>query len=228
MIETLRHMSVFNPDNYEGLTIDIIGAGAAGSRVAISLAKLGLGKIQVWDFDKIESHNIANQAYGLSDISKSKVEALFELIKAQTGTEIEIHNERVDGSQKLGNIVFLLTDTMSSRKEIWGKALKFHPQVKLVIETRMGADNGRVYAVSPMRPGHIKAWESTLYSDQEAEVSACGASISVGPTAETLSGLAVWQMIRWLNIESGKETEDNLENEIIFSLNPMMIIGRKF
>jgi molybdopterin/thiamine biosynthesis adenylyltransferase len=225
-VDPLRHLSVFSPHAFGQRRVDVIGCGATGSRIVLSLAKLGVENIHVWDFDVVEEHNIPNQAFGMSDIGLNKAVALAALVKAATGTEITVHEEKVDGTQMLGEVVFLLTDTMSSRKEIWNGALKYKLKTNLLIETRMGADNGRVYSINPNKPGHIKAWEGTLYDDNEAEVSACGASVSVGPTAETISGLAVWQMIRWFSIENGGD--DELDNEIIFSLRLMVAISRKF
>ena len=225
-VDPLRHLSVFSPHAFGNKRVDVIGAGATGSRIALSFAKLGVENIHVWDDDKVEEHNVPNQAFGLEHIGSLKVDALAAIIKAATGTEIHTHNERVDGSQNLGEVVFLVTDTMSSRKEIWDKSLKFKLKTQVLIETRMGADSGRVYALNPNKPGHIKAWEQTLYADDEAEVSACGASVSVGPTAEVIAGLAVWQLIRWFSIEQGRD--DVLDNEIIFSIRPMMTISRQF
>lgn len=225
-VDPLRHLSVFSPHAFGAKRVDVVGCGATGSRIALSLGKLGVENIHVWDFDTVEEHNVANQVFGNGDVGKLKVEALAAIIKAATGTSVTTHAERVDGSQFLGEVVFLLTDTMSSRKEVWNGALKFKLRTKLLIETRMGADNGRVYTVNPNKPGNIKAWEETLYEDTEAEVSACGASVSVGPTAEVIAGLAVWQMIRWFAVEQG--TEDDIDNEIIFSLRPMTTISRRF
>lgn len=222
-----RHVDVFSPDAFDGKTIDVIGAGATGSRIVLSLAKLGLLNIRVWDFDEVEAHNIANQAYSLDDIGTLKVEALQKLVKQQTGTKIEIHPEAVDGTQELGDVVFLLTDTMASRKEIWKKGLRYKTRTRLMIETRMGSDEGRVYTIEPKRPKQVKGWEETLYDDVETEVSACGTSISVGPTAEYLSGLAVWQFIRWHAINS-KQAEDKVDHELIFGMRAPFIISRSF
>lgn len=225
-VDPLRHLSVFSPHAFGPRRVDVVGCGATGSRIVLSLAKLGVENIHVWDFDHVEEHNIPNQAFGVADIGLNKAVALAALVKAATGTEITVHEEKVDGTQTLGEVVFLLTDTMKSRKEIWDGALKYKLRANLLIETRMGADSGRVYNLNPNRPGQIKAYEETLYADEEAEVSACGASVSVGPTAETISGLAVWQFLRWFSIEQGGD--DELDNEIIFSLRPMMTISRKF
>ncbi len=225
-LNPLRHLSVFSPDEFGKKRIDVIGAGATGSRIVLSLAKLGIENIHVWDFDVVESHNVANQVYRLTDIGKKKVGALAEIVKESTGITITVHSERVDGTQKLGPIVFLLTDTMSSRKEIWEKALRLHLDCELMIETRMGADSGRIYTVIPSQMSHVKAWESTLYADNDAEVSACGAVTSVGPTAEIISGMAVWQFMRWFSIEQGKA--DELEHEILLSLRSTLSVTRKF
>ncbi len=225
-IDPLRHLSVFSPHAFGNKRVDVIGCGATGSRIVLGLAKLGVENIHVWDFDKVEEHNVANQAFGLGDVGFLKTDALAALVKATTGAEITAHSEKVDGTQALGEIVFILTDTMASRKEIWDGALKFKLRTSLLVETRMGADSGRVYSLNPNRSGQIKAYEQTLYADEEAEVSACGASVSVGPTAEVIAGLAVWQMIRWFSIEQGGD--DEIDNEIIISLRPAMMISRKF
>ena len=227
-IDITRHLDVFSRDAFGNKRIDVIGAGATGSRIVLSLAKLGLENIHVWDFDKVEPHNIANQAFSQADIGKFKVDALADLVTAHTGLKLHTHNERVDGSQALGDVVFLLTDSMASRKQIWDKGIRYKMRTKLMIETRMGSDQGRVYTINPTAPAQVKGWESTLYSDEVAEVSACGASISVGPTAEFMSGLAVWQLIRWQAIEQGKTANDNLDHEIIFFLRPPLFTQRQF
>lgn len=227
-LNTTRHIDILNPDMISDLRIDVIGCGATGSKIALSLAKLGITNIHCWDFDTVESHNIPNQVYTLQDVGKLKVEALQRIIKEATGTTtITAHNEKVDGTQELGDIVFLLTDTMSSRKEIWEAGLKYKMRTSLLIETRMGKDAGMIYTLNPNSIGHIKEWENTLYEDQEAEVSSCGSTISVGPTADIVSGYAVWQFMRWFQIEK-KEADDTLENEIIFSLRSTYTMSRQF
>lgn len=226
-VDPLRHLSVFSPDAFGDKRVDVIGCGATGSRIVLSLAKLGVENIHVWDFDRVEEHNLANQVFGIEDLGANKAEALSKIVLRDAGVKITAHDERVDGSQELGAIVFLLTDTMASRREIWEQGIRYKLACSLLIETRMGADNGRVYSVNPNRLAQVREWEKTLYSDEEAEVSACGTSITVGPTAEIISGLAVWQMIRWFSVERGGE--DSLDNEILFFLRPTLtIINRSF
>ncbi|MFA6594313.1 MAG: ThiF family adenylyltransferase [Candidatus Buchananbacteria bacterium] len=228
-INPTRHLQVFSPQEFNkaGYKIDVIGCGATGSRLVLSLAKLGITNIRVWDFDKVQAHNIPNQAFNLAtDINRLKVEAIRDAVSAATGTTIEICDTKVDGSQELGDIVFLLTDTMASRRMIWEGAIKLKAAVRLMVETRLGVESGKIYTIHPGRLSHINAWESTLCEDRVATPSACGAVVSVGATAEIISGFAQWQLIRWFQIQQGKETD--LANEIIFSLRPPMILTRNF
>lgn len=221
MMEMMRQLAVFSPSKFRDKRIDVIGVGATGSYLVWLLAKIGLTNIHIWDHDIIEDHNIPNQCFLLKHIGKTKVKALAEMIKDGTGAKITQHKKKVSGAQKFGQIVFLLTDTMESRRQIWNDSLKFKLNVEWVIETRMGADSGRIYAVNPSKPAHIKNWEATLCEDDEAEASACGTSISIASTASFIASAAVWQLIKWLN---GEE----VENEIIISSRPWTIITRTF
>lgn len=200
IIDTSRHNSVFSAHNFGNRRVDVIGAGATGSAIVMQLAKLGIANIHVWDFDKVEEHNIANQLYGIHDIGKFKVDALAEIVLTTTGTQITAHNAAVDGNTTgFRDYVFLVTDTMSSRKDISNGAILFNPNIKFMIETRMGAELGMIYTINPSSPSQVTAWKNTLFDDAEAEVSACGASITVGPTANLIASYAVWQLILSFN-----------------------------
>ena len=221
-LNTVRHQEVFSASKFDQRRVDIIGVGATGSHVAEQLAKLGIQNIHVWDPDVVASENIPNQTYGLQHIGQLKVEAGQSKIKLETGIDVTIHPEAVDGTQIFGDIVFLLVDKMSIRRQIWDAGIRMKLRTKLMIETRMGAAEGRIYTLNPCKKLHIERWEKTLVSDERVQASVCGASTSVGPTAEVLSGMAVWQLIRWFAIENGED--DVLENEIIFSLRPTVFL----
>jgi hypothetical protein len=217
VIDPARHRSIFSPDKFGGRRVDVVGVGATGSRIALSLAKLGVQNLHVWDHDKVEEHNIANQLYRISDAGHYKVTALAQLIHGQTGDTIHTHKEAVTGSTRLGEAVFLLTDTMSSRREIFAGAMAGKFSVKLMIETRMGVDDGRIYAVQPWNPIQARRWLHTLYDDDDAtvEASACGTSVTIGPTADLIAGFAVWQFIKWAAAEV-THSGDRLDFEVIF------------
>lgn len=217
MIQTIRHMELFNPDYFND-NINIIGVGATGSWLALQFAKLGIkgSRIKVWDFDVIEEHNIANQAFPISAIGEYKVDALAEMIKDQTGAEIEANNRKFE-NERISGYVFLMVDSMSERKRIWEQAVKMKSAVKLLVEPRMGLDMGRIYNVSPMNMSHVRSYEDTFYTDEEAETSACGASQSVITTSSAIASLCARQLVNMNN-------ELELDNEILidFMYNNLM------
>jgi hypothetical protein len=223
-LDTNRHLSVFDPYAFGNRRVDIIGCGATGSRLALSIAKLGVKHIRCWDFDVVEGHNIANQAFGLDDVGKQKVVALQEMILRQTGTRIDARDCAYEGQESLGDIVFLLTDTMKSRKEIWESKIRYQPGVKLMIETRMGADQARIYAINPVEREQVLYWEENWYGDETAEVSACGTRISVGPTAEALSSFAVWTLIQWFDSVTKEKEELMPERQVLLYLRPFTVM----
>ena len=227
MVNSLRHQSVFSPDEWGDRRIDLIGAGAVGSRLALDLAKLGVRDIHVWDDDVVEAHNVANQIFGLMDIGELKVAALAKLIREQTGTEVTAHAERVESPVNFGEVVFIQVDSMDTRKTIFEESIRYKLNVRLMIETRMGASEGRVYAIDPSNLSHVQGWERRLYTSEQAQASACGGTVSVGPTAAIVAGLALWQFMRWFAVENGS-TEDDPEQELIFSLRPTVFLPKVF
>lgn len=219
-MDYIRQIEVFNQDEFE-TPVHIIGAGATGSWLVLMLAKMGIKDITVWDFDVIESHNIPNQAFAPKQIGIEKVNALKVITKEFTNIDIEIKNEKVSGHQRLAGIVFMLTDTMHSRKQIYEKAIKLNPAVQLLIETRMDFNGGRIYTIDPTNLQHIKEYEKEFYTDDVATVSACGASTTIVATAIDISAHAVWNLINWHN---------NYENynEILLDVQNKNILTRNF
>lgn len=212
-----RQANILNPEEFNR-PIHIIGAGATGSWVAFTLAKMGLSNITVYDFDEVGMHNLPNQMFGLSDIDKNKALSIRNIIRRFTGFNIKARTQKVEGGQPLQGIVFMLTDTMKSRKDIYNMSIKNNPNIDLLIETRMDLRGGRIYAIDPKNRYMCKQYEGTFYSDDEAEVSACGVSQTVLPTALAITSHAIWKLLNYINGEPfSHETIIDLPNEIIFS-----------
>ena len=212
-----RQANILNPEEFNR-PIHIIGAGATGSWVAFTLAKMGLSNITVYDFDEVGMHNLPNQMFGLNDIDKNKALSIRNIIRRFTGFNIKAKTQKVEGGQPLQGIVFMLTDTMKSRKDIYNMSIKNNPNIDLLIETRMDLRGGRIYAIDPKNRYMCKQYEGTFYSDDEAEVSACGVSQTVLPTALAITSHAIWKLLNYINGEPfSHETIMDLSNEIIFS-----------
>ena len=62
-------------------TVAICGLGGLGSNIAISLARAGIGKLILIDFDRVDITNLHRQQYKASQIGIYKTEALAENLK---------------------------------------------------------------------------------------------------------------------------------------------------
>lgn len=212
-----RQVNILNPEEFN-TKINIIGAGATGSWVAFSLAKMGLSNLHIYDFDEVGMHNLPNQMFGVRDIDRNKALSIRNIIKLFTGFTVNARNEKVDGSVPMQGIVFMLTDTMKSRKDIYNRAIKNNPSIDLLIETRMDLRGGRIYVVDPKNREQTKMYEQTFYSDDEAEVSACGVSQTVLPSALAITSHAIWKLLNYINGETVyNETILDFSNEIVMT-----------
>jgi molybdopterin/thiamine biosynthesis adenylyltransferase len=226
-----RQLEMMDVHKIKKNTITIIGVGATGSHVATLLTQMGWGDenrdqgvLNLWDFDKIEWHNLSNQMFEPSQIGMNKVDAINELVARKCGFKVRVFNEKVT-NQTIGvqsTYVFLLTDTMASRKEIFDNCLKYSFNTQLVIETRMGLNEGRVYSFNPSNRDHVREWEASLYSDKEAEKSLCGTSRSIVTTAMFIASLATTRVIQHFN------DIPSMWNEMHFKLCPEAFYYRRF
>lgn len=207
-----RHIEIFSPDKIQG-PIHIIGVGATGSFVAMILARLGCPVLNIYDFDDVELHNIPNQYYDTEDLGKLKVEALEIKLKAiNPNIVINIHkcpvlpvrDEKEDsiGINELSGYIFLLVDSMTVRKQLW-EAIKRNKNIIHVWESRLGSDQARVYSLDMDRKDYSQ-YEQDFYSDETAEVSACGTSITVLPIVLMTASFMIEQFIE---IVMGKRTD---------------------
>lgn len=214
-----RQINILDVENFN-TPIHIIGAGATGSWLAFALAKMGIQNVTVYDFDEVGMHNLPNQMFGLSDIDKNKALSIKNIIRRFTGFNIKASSNKVEGGQPLQGIVFVLTDTMRSRSDIFKMSIKNNPMVELMIETRMDLRGGRIYCVDPKNKTQMKNYEETLYADDEAEVSACGISQTVLPSALAIVSHALWKMLNHINGEVVyNETILDFSNEIVMTQN---------
>jgi molybdopterin/thiamine biosynthesis adenylyltransferase len=74
-----RHEQIdwFSQDKVRSSRIVVVGAGAIGNEVVKNLALLGVGAVDVYDFDRVEEHNLTRSVFlRESDIGENKATAV--------------------------------------------------------------------------------------------------------------------------------------------------------
>jgi molybdopterin-synthase adenylyltransferase len=93
-----RHSLIdwFDQRKLQDARVIVVGAGAVGNEVLKNLVLLGVGHIHVFDFDKIEEHNLTRCVlFRDSDIGRDKAEAAVEACR-QIDPTVEIHSTCAD------------------------------------------------------------------------------------------------------------------------------------
>lgn len=196
----------FQPEKDE-TRIHIIGCGSVGSTIAENLARCGVTKMTLWDFDKVESHNIVNQMFRQQDVGKLKVEALKEIltdINPDIKDSIELKPDGWQG-KTLSGYVFLAVDSIELRREIVEKHMD-NPYIKAMFDVRTMLTGAQHYAASwdnfKSKQNFLKSMQfSHDEAVEETPVSACGVTLGIVTTVRLISGLCVNNYIRFVKRE---------------------------
>lgn len=77
-------------------TVAVAGLGGLGSNIALMLARTGIKKLLLADFDIVDVSNLNRQAYTISQIGMEKTKALEELIRqVNPWMELELFQGRI-------------------------------------------------------------------------------------------------------------------------------------
>ena len=193
----------FQPEK-DKTTIHIIGCGSVGSTVAENLARCGVKNMTLWDFDKVEPHNIVNQMFNENHVGMLKVDALRDIltdINPDLKDTLEIHAEGWIGKM-LSGYVFLCVDNIELRKEIVEKHFD-SPYIKAMFDFRTLLEEAQHYAADwsdrKMKQDFLNSMQfSHEEAKDETPVSACGITLGVATTVRLISALGVNNYINFV------------------------------
>lgn len=203
-MDLTKSQEFFNPTQVSE-RCHIIGCGSVGSTVAELLARLGLTKISLYDFDTVSAHNLANQMFFNSDIKRDKVDAVKDLVVAinpDAEPNIEIHKEGYTSSTRLSGYVFLCVDNIDLRREIATKN-KLNHSIKAMFDFRTTLKTMQCYAADWSNPKAIENFLKTMdFSHEEATAStprtACGVELGVAPTIRVGTSFGIANFINFV------------------------------
>ena len=67
----------------KGAVVGIAGLGGLGSAIAVALARIGVGRLILADFDVVEPSNLNRQQYFIDQLGQTKAEALEANLSAE-------------------------------------------------------------------------------------------------------------------------------------------------
>lgn len=124
-------------------TVAICGLGGLGSNIAIALARAGIGKLILIDFDKVDITNLHRQQYKVTQIGTYKTEALHcNLQEIAPYVEVETHNihmteDNVTALVKDADIVCEAFDNPEAKAMLTNTVLEQLPEKYLIATSGM-------------------------------------------------------------------------------------------
>jgi len=128
---------------FSSATVAVCGLGGLGSNIAIALARAGVGKLLLIDFDRVDITNLHRQQYKANQIGRYKADALAEtLSELAPYTEVEaviaaITEENLADLLKAADVVCEACDRAETKAMLVNGVLERLPDCYLVAASGM-------------------------------------------------------------------------------------------
>ncbi len=141
-------------DKLKDKTVGIAGCGGLGSNCAVALARVGIGKLIIADFDVIEESNLNRQYFFYKQIGESKVQSLQEniqLINPQVvvdAHDIKLDSQNIIGIYKDCDVIVEAFDKAEMKQMILETVIEEMPQIPIVAGLGMAGwgDNNSIHS----------------------------------------------------------------------------------
>ena len=154
-----RSKGILEVNILESKRVMIIGLGSFGSQIAIELAKAGVGSFALFDFDRVELHNLARHTSTIHDLGRLKTDVMYDAIKGKNpyaivhkfpiniNDDLELLNKEIAKS----DLVICATDNNKSRFHI-SEALVRQHKIGIFGRAVTRAEGGDVFRYRPDGP----------------------------------------------------------------------------
>lgn len=139
--------------------VAICGLGGLGSNIAFALARSGIGKLTLIDYDVVDITNIHRQQYKLNQISKAKAYALKEnILEFAPFTKINAVNEKITEQNYISllqnaDIICEAFDDAGEKAKLVNLILQTLPQKYIVAASGMaGLDSPNLIHTKQITP----------------------------------------------------------------------------
>lgn len=179
---TSRFSSAIWYENIQKKVITLAGVGGIGSYVGFLLARMKPASMFIYDNDIVEAVNMSGQLYGQSDLGRSKVSALAEMVRdyANYGSIFAIP-DRFTNDSEASDIMICGFDNMEARKlffDKWAAHVASKPIEErancLYIDGRLAAEEFQILCIKGDDEFNINRYANEfLFSDAEADETVC-------------------------------------------------------
>lgn len=154
-----RNKGILEINILENKRVMVVGLGSFGSQIAIELAKAGVGSFSLFDFDRVELHNLARHTCTINDLGRLKTDAIYDAIKGKNpyaivdkhpidiNDDLQFLNEEIAKS----DLVICATDNNKSRFNI-SEALVKQKHTGIFGRAVTRAEGGDVFRYHPGGP----------------------------------------------------------------------------
>lgn len=160
--------------------VTLAGVGGIGSWVALLLAKLDVARINMFDFDNVETVNMAGQFYKESQVGTCKTSAVAESLREYARYfKSYCYNQRYNENSLISKVMICGFDNMAARKVFFNNWLKAvstanNKHEYLFIDGRLNAEEFQVFAIEGDNVAAIDKYkEEYLFEDSEVEETVC-------------------------------------------------------
>lgn len=132
---------------FASATVAICGLGGLGSNIAVSLARAGIGKLILIDFDNVDISNLHRQQYKAAQIGMAKTEALAaNLREIAPYITMETHTLKITENNytallQKADIICEAFDNAEAKAMLVNAALETMPQKYLIAASGMAGLN---------------------------------------------------------------------------------------
>ena len=164
---------------FSSATVAICGLGGLGSNIAVSLARAGVGKLILIDFDKVDITNLHRQQYKAKQIGLNKTDALFEnLREIAPYVELETYTERITEENAAGmlqgaDIICEAFDSAECKAMLVNLVLETMPDKYIIVASGM-AGMGSANTIQTRKVSK----RFFICGDGESDVSEAGSLVS--------------------------------------------------
>lgn len=130
-------------ERFSSATVAVCGLGGLGSNIALALARAGIGKLILIDFDRVDLTNLHRQQYKAHQIGRFKTDALAEnLLEIAPFIELETFTARISEDNlssllKDSHVICEAFDDAEAKAMLVNRVLETMPEKYLVAASGM-------------------------------------------------------------------------------------------